>query len=198
MKLLYLLELECFRAYGRRLTELDWIFYHYGPYPPAIEVTLSQSRLVEEDVDLKGGRTLKGVSIDDEQAMDALSEGLQRLADRIVRDWSTADLNDLLNYVYFETEPMLLAKRGEQLDFSRVRPYPPRLIPKTEIDRARLKDIRARLVEHITRRATHQKALNLRRSFTDILAAWGPLEPTPVDTQGEVSIIFSPDDEQHT
>ena len=42
----------------------------------------------------------------------------------VVSDWGDADLNMLLSYVYFETEPMLEAQPGQLLDFSLIRPRP--------------------------------------------------------------------------
>jgi hypothetical protein len=45
---------------------------------------------------------------------------LETIVDRIVKEWGDADLNKLLDYVYFETEPMQNAKRGDVLDFSSV------------------------------------------------------------------------------
>ena len=32
VKLLYLLEIEYYRIYQKRLTHLKWEFYHYGPH----------------------------------------------------------------------------------------------------------------------------------------------------------------------
>ena len=40
----------------------------------------------------------------------------------VVTDWAHAHLNALLNHVYFETEPMIYAKREELLDFSHIMP----------------------------------------------------------------------------
>src|SRR5437879_2552052 len=37
VKLFYLTELEYFRRTGKRLTSLDWQFYHFGPYASALE-----------------------------------------------------------------------------------------------------------------------------------------------------------------
>jgi len=37
IKLLYLLDIENYKSYQRIFTELDWIFYKYGPYAFEIE-----------------------------------------------------------------------------------------------------------------------------------------------------------------
>jgi len=49
----------------------------------------------------------------------------------------------LLDYVYFDTEPMENAKRGEILDFTNVAPIASAISPK--FDEAKLRAIRARI-----------------------------------------------------
>ena len=41
---------------------------------------------------------------------------------RVIEEWGKVELNPLLNHVYFYTEPMRDAKRGDVLDFSTVQP----------------------------------------------------------------------------
>ena len=43
------------------------------------------------------------------------------IVDRVIETWGLEELNELLNYVYFNTEPMQNAERGCVLDFSTVR-----------------------------------------------------------------------------
>jgi hypothetical protein len=45
---------------------------------------------------------------------------LENYLHRIWTDWGMESLPRLLDFVYFETEPMFNAKKGEQLDFSKV------------------------------------------------------------------------------
>jgi hypothetical protein len=46
VKLLYLIDIESYRRYSRRLTGLDWLFYHYGPYALEIDQALKQIDLI--------------------------------------------------------------------------------------------------------------------------------------------------------
>jgi Protein of unknown function (DUF4065) len=59
VKLLYLVDVEYFRAMRRTLTGLKWRFYFYGPYDPAVETAL---RMVGLDVDERPGMTTQGRS----------------------------------------------------------------------------------------------------------------------------------------
>ena len=45
---------------------------------------------------------------------------MKAIADRIVTRWADEDLGSLLDYVYLETEPMLIAAYGDDLIFSSV------------------------------------------------------------------------------
>jgi hypothetical protein len=55
VKLIYLIELEYFRLKHERLTNLDWKFYHYGPYPPALRSILGDVEIREST--WKDGKT---------------------------------------------------------------------------------------------------------------------------------------------
>ena len=71
---------------------------------------------------------------------------VKRCVDRIVEQWALDSLPTILDYVYFETEPMQDAKRGEYLDFSKIRIEPP--IPaktvKLEFSDEHIADMRQR------------------------------------------------------
>ncbi len=113
VKLMYLTELEYFRQKRERLTDLRWEFYLYGPYPLAL-----RSILGEPDVEInewRTGKTSKQLVRDEESFMRAKADfDLEAIIGRIVKDWGDADLNQLLDYVYFETEPMRNARRCQR------------------------------------------------------------------------------------
>lgn len=127
VKLLYLVDVEYFRALRRTLTGLNWRFYFYGPYDSAVETALG---MVGLDVDERPGKTTQGRSfrafksrdretIDLEPSFDWLSRSV---IDDQWRAWADADLNQVLSHVYFETEPMLAARPMEDLDFTTIQP----------------------------------------------------------------------------
>jgi hypothetical protein len=63
-------------------------------------------------------------------------------------EFSNDDLNDILDYVYFDTEPMInVSKRGEALDFSHVRPISETKIKKYNLTDEMKKDIKNKIEE---------------------------------------------------
>ncbi len=56
---------------------------------------------------------------------DAIEDfGLELAIRRIIDMWADRSLGEMLDYVYFHTEPMEGAERGKTLDFSKVEPQP--------------------------------------------------------------------------
>lgn len=145
VKLLYLLELEYYRSKRERLTGLDWKFLHYGPYPPSLKSVLGGLEI--ESFQRKGGKNSQQFVIEEERFMEASAdEEIESLIAHIVKQWGDADLNQLLDFVYFETEPMQKAKRGEVLDFSGVKANE-RARVELRLDAIKLNQARARLSE---------------------------------------------------
>ena len=91
-KLLFLTELEFFRAYRRRLTDLQWVFYHYGPYVMSIEERFRSLPFRETD-DHESG--LRGWRVQEWEArgLDHLEipERVERVADEVCRRWATEE-----------------------------------------------------------------------------------------------------------
>lgn len=122
VKLLYLVELEYFRSLRLRLSDLRWIRYRYGPF--SFELSSVTSRvgfdLQEEDIDFTSGEGIRYRVQEPRDTDEWLPFNVKTLADRVVSRWADEDLGTLLDYVYLETEPMLSASFGEELDFSSV------------------------------------------------------------------------------
>ena len=142
VKLLYLVEVEYYRRKGHRLTNLEWKFYHFGPFAFAL-------------VPYLGDPNVDALSIEGQGLLARLEPEIRREARRepdaelavanIVHEWGDADLNVLLDYVYFETEPMQSARRGDLLDFSSVTPLPATRRMRIELDRKRIGELRRKL-----------------------------------------------------
>lgn len=131
VKLLYLAELEYLRRTGRRLTGLDWRFHHFGPYAAVLSEHLGNPNV---DAIAWAARRRE---ISDHDAQMSVAQ--------VVREWGDADLDTLLDYVYFETEPMQTAKRGEALDFSNVKPLAGQRRVKLALDSKKLGQLRKSL-----------------------------------------------------
>ena len=150
VKLLYLLEVEYYRLYQKRLTDLEWKFFHYGPYAPEIEEILKSPDIDQEEIDISDERIFRKLLVAKDRYKKYSAEpGFIRLITRIVNEWGGADLRSLLDYVYFETEPMQDVERGEILDFSEIKPWHVERIKKIKVNQKRLHEIRKHINEHI-------------------------------------------------
>jgi hypothetical protein len=154
VKLLYLADLEWRREHGGEpLTDLSWRFLHFGPYANELLDVFGGENI--QSVDFKVGKTAKRMIFDREDSQASLvPREVSTLIADLVKKWGETDLNSLLDYVYFETEPMETAERGTRLDFSRLRESRKRA--KLVLDRAALGTLRTRLRDRV-------RALNLHR-----------------------------------
>ena len=86
---------------------------------------------------------------------------VKRCVDNVVEQWGLDSLPAILDYVYFETEPMQDAKRGEYLDFSKIQiesPIPPETV-KLKLSDEFINEMRQRLEDRReTRKKTRQEA----------------------------------------
>ncbi len=130
LKLAYLAEVYYTRLTGNRLTNQEWVFWKYGPYLWEYEEIISNQAIFvapeEADdfypVEVRDDYQTKETSLDENSAV---ARALEHASD---------DLNQLLDFVYFDTEPMMTAKiRGEKLDFSSVMPEEYYTIKKFEV-----------------------------------------------------------------
>jgi hypothetical protein len=128
LKLLYLCDVEAFRAYGRRLTDLDWKFHHLGPwaatYDQALSVLVARNDLVEVTMENQEyDSTLYRSALPISQLRGTFATAQESFTvENVVHRWFRVPTPELLNFVYFHTEPMLHAQRGERLQFDTVKP----------------------------------------------------------------------------
>jgi predicted ribosome quality control (RQC) complex YloA/Tae2 family protein len=152
LKLLYLCEVEFFRVYKQRLTPLDWKFYHLGPwarsYDDLLTGLVANQHLIETTVEgLDYDTTLYRVLIPQQKLRDLFSSAKEAFTvEHVLNRWVKAPTPELLNHVYFHTEPMLEAHRGEQLNFNTIQPesvkkfeLQPSGLSRKDIQRARKK-----------------------------------------------------------
>jgi len=152
LKYLYLFDLEAHRRTGRGITDFDWIFHLYGPWAPQYDRLYTD--LVRTDV----MRVTPGTrpDLDTEflssprrvELQDVVEDvGLELAFRHIVDDWADRRLGEMLDYVYFHTEPMLEAKRGERLDFKHTAgPQHALTLSDRAIDRRQVEQLRRRIL----------------------------------------------------
>ena len=123
VKLVYLVDVECWRKLGKPATGLEWRFHHYGPYAAEMERDVNDNAFLHVFGNQRSGYGFSTSSDwkDIHAAFNNRFEPrIRRIADSVVKQWGLEPLETLLEYVYFETEPMQKARRGETLDFSTI------------------------------------------------------------------------------
>ena len=121
-KLVYLLEWEYYRWERTRLTDLDWVFFHYGPWSRRLTNVVEENFHIEPEI-LPDGRQFKQVTHTRSEYFPQaikLSPGLEGMVQRILEAWTTVPLPELLDFVYFHTEPMQGVEHGQPLDFTKI------------------------------------------------------------------------------
>lgn len=124
IKILYLIDYEHYLRYEQTLTSIQWVRYDYGPYFFSWPEILKSTRLdldPREFVVAQAG--YKGVTYrtrGDHQVEDILDYSTERLVHRIIEHWAFEDAQTILDYVYFETEPMQSSEHEELLDFTKI------------------------------------------------------------------------------
>jgi len=119
LKLAYLAEVYYKRISKERLTKQIWLFWKYGPYFGEFEKIIRNESYFDRPeqaddfypVEVKEELNLVKLNIEEKIAI------LRAL------DHADDELNQILDFVYFDTEPMIKAKtRGEILDFNSIMP----------------------------------------------------------------------------
>lgn len=165
VKLLYLLDLDFYKRYSRTVTQLAWEYYHHGPYAAKVDRILAKLPDIDESgftsrAGRKGYaytfRSDSGLERTEHQLVELFGQSVKHVVDRVLDRWALEDLWVLLDHVYFETEPMENAHRGQTLDFSGVLPEEPSapILPKAGIAKNRLTEFRQRLSDCRTKRET--------------------------------------------
>lgn len=124
VKLLYLIDVERVRSRREPLTGLDWTFFHYGPYALELIDTLEEMEGNELSTQAWGNSVLYRGAPDAPDGEEWVPN-IRSMVDTVVKRYAPLELNELLDYVYFRTGPMIDAERGQRLDLQRARNDPP-------------------------------------------------------------------------
>lgn len=151
-KVLYLFEVVYYRRHEKRATDIKWVFLHFGPYPVGLEDKLIEDGYVITEETIEDTKRFKrifespryiGEALKDIDVQDKL------IIDNLVNEWGDAELNELLDFVYYETEPMAKARRNEILDFSTISHVLYKEVIKAHIPEGKLALIRERIAQRI-------------------------------------------------
>jgi hypothetical protein len=154
LKLLYLFDVEYYRQYRRTFTGFGWKFFHLGPWAAEYDVALSgllahgiiseqHSNTSEYDTAFyKPGERVEAscafVNAKDESILLG-----------VLKRWGTRTTGEILNYVYFQNEPMEAGIRNQPLDFSLIATERPAVYSRSSSGKspAEIRQIRAKF-EH--------------------------------------------------
>lgn len=128
VKLLYLSDVEAVRRGRPRVSSIEWVLYKYGPYAFEIEDALRQlaGREIDELAGIsalgKAYKVYRATSPEDSVVIDPEEKAV---VGSVLDRWGGESLEEILDYVYFETEPMLTAEWLKPLDFGLIRKREP-------------------------------------------------------------------------
>jgi hypothetical protein len=128
LKLLFLFDLEYYRAHRRTFTGFSWKYLHFGPWAREFDESLqgmvARQVLSEQESSRYGTKFYRTTErLDADRTFPDLGD--YRILRGILRTWGEAKTPQILDYVYFHTEPMIHGVRNEPLDFSVVPQNPP-------------------------------------------------------------------------
>jgi len=145
LKLAYLVEVKYKRRFMERITNANWIYYLYGPYLREYD-----SILINDNINIANKnfehKNMEIISLNDGCGSNNAAWEIKTFIGSIVRDYGKMELKDLLDYVYFETEPMIDAEsRNETLNFDSILPEEYYKVKELKIDPKIEKQIRQEL-----------------------------------------------------
>ena len=155
LKLLYLADIEHVRKHDEILTGFDWRFHLYGPWAAEFDELLEDLARTDSielqpwNKDELNGNRISLLEPRDLDSVIADTDELYRIQ-RVIDTRADRSLSELLDYVYFETEPMIGAVSQQHLSFSGVSKQPPKVYRRlsSRTDPRALGRLRAKLQSH--------------------------------------------------
>lgn len=120
-KLLYLLDYCHCTLKGEKVSDIDWIFYHYGPYamemPQIMDAVMNRYPYGWVDRSEEYGGRMPSIDL----AEPLESKVAEQILSKLINTFRNRDTSSIVECCYHRTEPMLAAQRGDRLDFTTVR-----------------------------------------------------------------------------
>ena len=137
LKLMYLADIEHFRSHRKTMTGFEWIFFLYGPWAAEYDTLIAELErrdLIEIDPWESGGLSGNRLKAKEDRKLETLIESTVEYyqVKHQVDTWSDRSLSELLDYVYFDTDPMRDAVSLQPLDFDKVSREAPALYRRSK------------------------------------------------------------------
>jgi len=119
-KFLYLVDYCNYRFKGEQATDIEWVFFHYGPWafemPNIMNAVMDVYPVGWEDrTEEFGGHMPRFDPI-----KDKLGLTIENIITRVINAFKDRTTNDVIEWCYQQTEPMRNAHRGEKLNFETI------------------------------------------------------------------------------
>lgn len=117
-KLVYLADWKACIESGKQISDIEWVFNHYGPYVDDIYTTAiaSPNFNVERSTNFYGNRK-EIISLKIPLFSTRLSASDRRILDHVIEETKKLNWDQFIQLVY-STYPVLTGTRGEKLDLS--------------------------------------------------------------------------------
>lgn len=154
VKLVYLGDVEFCRRYARKMTGLDYLHFHYGPFswtiPDTAEELVAKKLLtIISTTNVYGDPTIIYQSAEEKPSLNALDSYCSDVVHAVNTKFSRFTFTQLLDYVY-STPPMTGVPPGEIIDFTVLKkPIRDALAEHTKAD---LDNRSQELIRHLHRR----------------------------------------------
>jgi len=157
-KLMYLIEWEYFAWERKNITSLDWIYLHYGPWSSQLSTILQESfKAPPEEESLEQFKRVFWLPSEFNTIDTRLPFDLEGMVQRVFETFGSMKTQDIIRYIYFNTEPMQHATRRQPLDFTvtrkPLRPYS----PVEDIDKNVVKDLREKLKTAVQKKLAEEE-----------------------------------------
>jgi hypothetical protein len=119
LKLAYLADLSARRLLGRPITAFEYYFHHHGPFDSSLYGALGelkQAGLADERTEYYSDRKYEQrVTWTGGTRPAAFTAAEREILDYVTRTYAQMPLDQLLNEVVYETQPMKAARRGSRV-----------------------------------------------------------------------------------
>lgn len=115
-KLVYLSDWKSSMEYGEQITDIEWLFNHYGPYVDDIETLIGSDDRISINVKKNYyGNDKHVVHLDQDVDFNEPSEEEKKVLDFVIKKTKSLNWNQFINAVY-STYPIKQSDRGTILN----------------------------------------------------------------------------------